>query len=225
MDIMEAVKSRHAVREYTKEPLGAHVRSELEAEISRCNEESGLHIQLVTDEPDAFGGFMARYGKFNNVKNYVALIGKKDARLDEKIGYYGEQIALKAQMLGLNTCWVAMTFSKGKAKKNFTISEGEKLVCVLALGYGESHGLSHKSKMISDLCSVQGDMPEWFKSGMQCAMLAPTAVNQQRFLFTLTGSHTVKAEATGGFYSKVDLGIVKYHFEIGAGLENFNWQE
>ena len=225
MDILEAVKSRHAVREYTEKPLGADVRSKLEAEIIRCNEESGLHIQLVTDEPDAFGGFMARYGKFNNVKNYVALIGKKDARLDEKIGYYGEQIALKAQMLGLNTCWVAMTFSKGKAKKNFTISEGEKLVCVLALGYGESHGLSHKSRMISDLCSVQGDMPEWFKNGMQCAMLAPTAVNQQKFLFTLIGTHTVKAEATGGFHSKVDLGIVKYHFEIGADLKNFNWQE
>ena len=225
MDIMEAVKNRHAVREYTEKPLGEDIRAELTAEIDRCNDESGLHIQLVTDEPDAFRGFMARYGKFHNVRNYVALIGKKDADLDEKIGYYGEQIALKAQMLGLNTCWVAMTFSKGKAKKNFTISDGEKLVCVLALGYGESHGLSHKSRMISDLCSVQGDMPEWFKNGMLCAMLAPTAVNQQKFLFTLIDNHTVKAEATGGFYSKVDLGIVKYHFEIGAGSENFNWQE
>ncbi|MFR4700307.1 MAG: nitroreductase, partial [Christensenellaceae bacterium] len=31
----------------------------------------------------------------------------------------------------------------------------------------------------------------------------------------------VSARATGGFYSKRDLGIVKYHFEIGAG--NFSW--
>lgn len=225
MDIMEAVKNRHAVREYTEEKLSDAIRSELTAEINRCNEESGLHIQLVTDEPKAFSNFMARYGKFHNVRNYIALVGKKIPGLDEKIGYYGEQIVLKAQMLGLNTCWVAMTFSKGKAKKHFKIAEGEKLVCVLALGYGESHGLSHKSKMISDLCSVQGDMPPWFKDGMICAMLAPTAVNQQKFLFTLMDERTVKAEATGGFYSNVDLGIVKYHFEIGAGIENFNWQE
>jgi hypothetical protein len=24
-------------------------------------------------------------------------------------------------------------------------------------------------------------------------------------------------------YSKMDLGIVKYHFELGAGKENFEW--
>ena len=24
-------------------------------------------------------------------------------------------------------------------------------------------------------------------------------------------------------YSKMDLGIVKYHFEVGAGRENFEW--
>lgn len=26
-----------------------------------------------------------------------------------------------------------------------------------------------------------------------------------------------------GFCTKIDLGIVKYHFEIGAGKENFEW--
>ena len=54
-------------------------------------------------------------------------------------------------------------------------------------------------------------------------VLAPTAVNQQRFKFFLNGNN-VRAVSTGGFYSKVDLGIVKYHFLIGAGEENFNWE-
>ena len=66
-------------------------------------------------------------------------------------------------------------------------------------------------------------MPDWFRKGMEAAQLAPTAVNQQKFLFTLSDGNTVTAKAIGGFYDKVDLGIVKYHFEIGAGKENFSW--
>ncbi len=61
-----------------------------------CNRESGLHIQLVTNEPKAFAGFMAHYGKFSGVTNYIAMIGKKGPGLDEKCGYYGERMVLKS---------------------------------------------------------------------------------------------------------------------------------
>ena len=46
--------------------------------------------------------------------------------------------------------------------------------------------------------------------------------NQQKFLITLSGDK-VSAKSAGGFYSKVDSGIVKKHFEIGAGESNFIW--
>lgn len=58
---------------------------------------------------------------------------------------------------------------------------------------------------------------------MKAALLAPTAMNQQKFRFTLSGNE-VSAKSTGGFYSKMDLGIVKFHFEEGAGRENFTWK-
>ena len=92
------------------------------------------------------------------------------------------------------------------------------LFCVIAIGYGKTGGVEHRSRPMSELCRVQGDMPEWFRKGMEAAMLAPTAVNQQKFLFTLDND-TVTAERTGGMYSLVDLGIVKYHFEVGSGKE------
>lgn len=98
--------------------------------IDKCNSEGELNIQLVTDEPDAFDGFMAHYGKFSGVKNYVAMIGKKSANLQEKVGYYGEIIVLAAQSLGLNSCWVAMTYKK--IKSAFTVGKDEKLCCVIA---------------------------------------------------------------------------------------------
>lgn len=117
-------------------------------------------------------------------------LAKKDAALDEKIGYYGEKIALRAQQLGLNTCWVALTFSKGKSKNNCVIGSDETLVCVLAVGYGVTQGTPHKNKPLEKLCAVNGPMPDWFRKGMEAAQLAPTAVNQQKFLFTLSdGQH------------------------------------
>ena len=47
-------------------------------------------------------------------------------------------------------------------------------------------------------------------------------MNQQKFWITLK-DNTVTAKSLGGFYSKVDLGIIKYHFAVGAGHENFVW--
>ena len=220
MTILEAIKNRNSVRSYTDKAIDVNVVAALSEEIKVCNAESGLDIQLITNEPNTFSGFMAHYGKFSGVSNYIALIGKKDADLDEKIGYYGEHVALKVQQLGLNTCWVAQTYSKGKCGAK--IAKGEKLVCVISLGYGVTQGVHHKSKPMNALCKVEGEMSGWFKNGMEAALLAPTATNQQKFLLTLLGD-TVKAEATSGFYKEIDLGIVKYHFEIGAGKENFTW--
>lgn len=222
MDIMQAMKERHSVRNYLDKKIENDVLEALKNEISDCNRDGKLNIQLITDEPNAFDGFMAHYGKFSGVKNYIAIVGKKSKDLQEKAGYYGEKIVLRAQMLGLNTCWVALTFSKGKAKYN--ISKGEKLVCVIAIGYGDGNGKPHINCSIDKLCSFNGDMPAWFMKGLEASMLAPTAVNQQKFCFTLLENGNVKANKTGGHYSKIDLGIVKYHFELGAGKENFKYE-
>lgn len=219
MNLTEAMEARHSVRQYKNIPLDKETIAALQAEISACNQEGDLHIQLVTNEPKAFDGFMAHYGKFSGVTNYIALIGKKDG-LDEKCGYYGERLVLLAQQLGLNTCWVAMTYSK--IKTAFVIEQGEKLCVVVALGYGETQGIPHKSKSMEQVIKTEGQIPDWFKSGVEAALLAPTAMNQQKFLFTCKGNQ-VSAKAGIGFYTKVDLGIAKYHFEIGAGKENFNW--
>lgn len=222
MELTQAVKERHSVRQYTERSLEKGTIASLQAEINTSNQEGGLRIQLVTDEPKAFHSLLAHYGRFSGVKNYIALIGKEEDNLDERAGYYGERIVLLAQTLGLNTCWVAATFSKGAVKKSCSLAEGERLVCVIALGYGLGQGVPHKSKPLQALYQAEGELPGWFRAGVEAAALAPTAMNQQKFLFTLAGD-VVKAESTGGPYAKVDLGIIKAHFEIGAGKERFQW--
>ena len=222
MDIIEAMKKRHSVRSYTDRKIDEDIQKELIEVIEECNIESGMNIQLCIDEPNAFNSFMGHYGKFKNVKNYIAIIGKKGKDFEEKSGYYGEKIVLKAAQLGLNTCWVALTYSKSKTK--CIINKGEKIHCVIALGYGENQGVGRKTKTIEELCSVSGEMPDWFRRGMEAAQLAPTSMNQQKFMITLDGN-IVSAKALTGFYSKLDLGIVKYHFEVGAGAEGWKWNK
>ncbi|MDO4312501.1 MAG: nitroreductase family protein [Eubacteriales bacterium] len=220
MEHLEAIQNRHSVRQYADKPIEEKTLSALRTEIAACNREGNLHIQLVTDEPRAFEGFMAHYGKFSGVTNYLALVGRNTKDLDEKCGYYGERIVLLAQQLGLNTCWVALTYSKIPGA--FKVGSGEKLAVVIALGYGKTQGVKHKSKPAKKVSNINADSPKWFKSGVKAALLAPTAMNQQKFYLTCSDGK-VSAKPGIGFHTKMDLGIVKYHFELGAGKENFLW--
>lgn len=212
MDVLEAIKNRHSVRNYLDKPIESEVGEKLAAEIANCNAESGLNFQLVLNEPSAFDSFMAHYGKFSGVKNYVAFVGKRGE--DEKVGYYGERVALFAQALGLNSCWVALTYKRVKGA--YKLAKGEKLYCVLALGYGKTQGVAHKSKTFEQVTANVQNPPEWFKNGVNAALLAPTAMNQQKFTISLVEGKVV-AKAKAGFYSKIDLGIVKYHFDAASG--------
>lgn len=221
MTELEAIRARHSVRRYTDRKIEGEVERQLREEIDRCNAESGLQIQMITEEPDAFGSILAHYGLFKGVRNYIAIVGARAEDLYERSGWYGERIVLKAQMLGLNTCWVAATYSKKKSR--IRVADGEEVVCVIAVGYGETQGRQHHNKSMEKRYRIErGEAPDWFMRGMEAAMLAPTAVNQQKFLFTWTGD-AVRAEATGNALSRLDLGIVKYHFEIGAGRAGFRW--
>lgn len=222
MELQEAITRRHSVRRYTDRAIGAEVRQPLQQTIDDCNRESGLHMQLCLNEPHAFDSRMAHYGKLINVKNYLAIVGEKGKDFQESCGYYGEKVVLRVTQLGLGSCWVAMSYSKQKGKQAVTLNKGERLAIVVALGYGETNGVPRKTKPLEQLCRVEGEIPEWFRKGMEAVQLAPTAVNQQRFLFELKGNR-VAATALPGFYTKIDLGIAKCHFEIGAGDGDWSW--
>lgn len=227
MTILEAIEARHSVRAYKEQPLTEDVVRVLEEKIECFNQEGKLHIQLVTNEPKAFKGTLAKYGKFKNVSNYLVMAGKKSDDLDERVGYYGEHLVLLAQMLGLNTCWVGLSYSK--VPGTFVLANDEKIACYIALGYSETQGASHKVKTIEQVSNVSDITPSWFKRGVQAALYAPTAINQQKFYFEYVRveNNQHKVLAKKGFslvgYTHMDLGIAKCHFEIGAGKENFVW--
>lgn len=211
MQMLDLMKERHSVRQYSDKKIDGDVKTKLDTYVASINEESGLSMQIFYNEPNCFNSMLAHYGKFSNVKNYIAIVGKKEEQ--EKSGYYGEKLVLKCQELGLNTCWVALTHGK----VNVQTKPQQKLLILIALGYGTNTGVAHKSKPIKELCKEDA-YPEWFMKGMEAVSLAPTAMKQQKFLFEMKNGQ-VYAKALRGFYSKIDLGIVKYHFEAVTGHE------
>lgn len=228
MDLLQAIKERHSVRKYIDRPIEDEKVAAIRQFIDECNRESGLHLQLVTEEPLAFSTGLFSYGKFTGVTNYIALVAPKQGDYREAIGYQGEKIVLFMQTLGLNTCWVGLTFKN--IKDAYVLNPGEELKFVIACGYGEDGGVQHPQKKpithyYSDKRGSSEPLPDWFIRGMEAALLAPTAVNQQKFLLTLLPDGRVKVKAKFDFigYSHYDLGIVKYHFEVAAGKENFTW--
>lgn len=229
MTLLEAIQARHSVRRYRPVPVSEEIVAELMQAVRQANAEGHLHIQLVTGEPKAFSGPMA-YGKFSGVSTYLVMAGKKAEDLDRRIGYYGEKLVLLAQQLGLNSCWAGVSYRR--IAGTYTLEKDEKIACYIALGYGESQGIQHKSKSITELSNVSDSTPGWFREGVEAAMLAPTAINQQKFFIEYLGSNdaslplvSIRKGTSLVGYTQMDMGIARLHFEIGAGAQNFRWKE
>lgn len=216
MTDIEAIRERHSVRHYKDEKIEAEKIAILNELISSLNQEGDLHLQLIEDAGNTYNKLLNKAMGLASAPSVIACVGKDDATLEERIGYYGQKLVLQAQKLGLNTCW-AGTFNK----KNIgaQVSDGERLVISIAIGYGKESGRPHKSKSAEQVSDTSEGAPEWFSKGIEMALLAPTAINQQKFLIRLGEDEKVEYIDKGGPFSKVDIGIVRCHFEIGSGRD------
>ena len=223
MDILEAIKKRRSVRVYNNNPIEEQTKALINDFVDNINKESGQHFQVFYNEPTAFTSKLS-YGRIVNVKNYIAIVGKKGKGQEELCGYYGEKLVIFLQTLGISTCWAGLSYKKRNVKTS--IKSGEKLYLLIAMGYGKHLGNKRKSKTFDDVTDLSkwGDkqIPDWFKKGVEYALLAPTAINQQKFCFKLLPSGEVELKKGIGFYTKTDIGIVKYHFEVGAMPQKVN---
>ena len=212
MNDIEAIKARHAVRNYKPDRIEPDKVKLINEKIDELNKAGNLHLQFVEDAGNTFNRLLNKAMGLGSAPSVIACVGKEGDDLEERIGYYGEQLVLFIQKLGLNTCW-AGTFNKKNIGAD--LYDGEKIVISIAVGYGKDHGAPHRSKTIEQVTEGKKDMPDWFINGVNMALLAPTAINQQKFVIRLNDDDSVEFINKGGPYAKVDLGIVKYHFEVG----------
>ena len=220
MTIKEAVKQRHMVRKFTDKPIPADLAELLNARISENNASHSLNLKLVTGNSDGIGG-MAKMLLTKTVHSYIVLAGKDRADLDEKLGYCGADLCLYAQTLGLNTWWVGGMFS-GKGAMKHLETKDVRVNGVIAIGYGQTQGVPHKSKTAAEISQYNGAAPQWFLDGVEALLCAPTALNKQPYMVRGDGDR-VSLTAGEGHFAGIDLGIGKYHFEVGAGKDNFRW--
>lgn len=211
MTEIEAIKERHSVRNYLTKEIEQAKIDQLNELIDKCNIDGNLHLQLCSDAGNTYNRLLNKAMGLGSAPSVIACVGPDDETVEERIGYYGQKVVLFAQQLGLNTCW-AGTFNKKGVPA--VVNQGEKVVITIAIGYGATQGKERKSKTLSQVTS--GGNPYWFNYGVEMALLAPTAINQQKFEIALDEDGTVRFKDKGGPYSKVDLGIVKYNFEVGA---------
>lgn len=217
MTMTEAMHERHTVRKYTEKELSQEIIEKLNARIDENNSRFGLSIKLITDSADGLNLFAKLAAK--GVKNYFVLAGNGGDEASEKLGYSSADLMLCAQTLGLNTWYIGGTFNHGVAK----YADGKKVIGIVAVGYGETNGVPHKSKSAEQVSHYDGEALDWFRNGVEAALLAPTAMNCQGFRLIGSGNG-VKVEKTSAMFTPADRGRVKYHFELGAGKDNFHWE-
>ena len=223
----ETILHRKSQRYFSKEELREDCIRKIQEEINAVNAESGFTIEFVEDGSKAFSAFGKSYGLFKNVRSLILLKGNPgQANFREKIGYYGEKLLLFAEGLGLSTCWVGGTFDR----ESFSYAEEEHVQAVILLGYAGEGGLKEKffrtllpSKKKNWTSRVEGDSPypKWVREGMEAVALAPSALNKQKPFFHYRDGILTATVENSYEMDMVDLGIAKYHFEVGVGCGHF----
>lgn len=212
---MEAIRARHSVRNFTEQKIEGDFLEAVKKEVQQVGHDSSMRFKLIVDDPEVFNSPLAR--GFSNARNCIVISGKKGSDFEVDSGYYGEKLVLIMQQMGLNTCWIAVTFNRSYLKKKLELKYGEKIIAIIALGYGVDQGKPHQSKSFQQICKSKGPFPPWFEKGMEAAMMAPTAMNKQNFTIDFDGSK-VELNSGRGRYRYLDMGIVKFHFECGTGM-------
>lgn len=240
-----AIEKRHSVREYSDKTLESDVIRRLENIASELTSEAdGVKIVFVNENSHGvFKGMVGSYGKINDTQAFAAFIGDtSDINVEEKIGYYGEAFILEATALGLGTCWVSGTVDRETVKNKITLSENEKIYAVTPVGYAKEKASlgsnlirvvlkTSKRKSLDEICDkvIDNKVPEWTRTALEAARIAPSAVNWQPWRFKIgERSITVTAQNVSkkNYSGRLDCGIAMLHIELGANKCGVNgkWQ-
>ncbi|MDD3106195.1 MAG: nitroreductase family protein [Bacilli bacterium] len=220
MTLKDAMLQRHTVRKYQNKSIPEELVHQLNERIKIVNDNNHVSVKLVLNDAKAIG-LLIKLILAKDVKNYFVLTGPTSAHLDETIGRAGADLMLYSQTLGLNTWWIGSTFSKKNVRKK---SGGENPVAIIAVGYGVSSGVPHSSKTPEQVSSYDGATPKWFKKGVGAALLAPTALNKQAF-FIKGDNNIVSITHQESPFAGSNVGIIKYHFELGSGCSQLTWKD
>ena len=220
MTLLEAISVRRSIRKYNGLIIPEDIREKI---VKRCKKLGDFsHIKFIP-KFNVKGVFnpLVTFGAFKNCYNYIAVVAPKTYK-EDTAGYFSEQLVLYLETLGVGTCFVGASYSRFDVK--IEKDKGDKIFILIAFGLWDYTEMNpRRSKKPTDVSNVTDLSPSWFKDGISSALLAPTALNQQKFYIELINQNTVSIKSFPGPFSLFDKGIVKCNFEIAAGKDNFTW--
>jgi hypothetical protein len=226
MDLMNAINIRHSRRAYDGKSLPLETAIKLHDFAAEYSKVPGVDIRFVPNNGNAFNGITKSYGFFTGVNNYFFLVRNKDnPKSSVKLGYYGELLVLRCTELGLDTCWVGVSYAARELAQY--IEDDQVVECAITVGNSpkrqtfQEHLLHVLFPPRSNLYESEVDNPpDWFLSGMAAVAKAPSLYNRHspHFIYHKDGTVSVsskplESESLNG----IDLGIARLHFEIGSG--------
>jgi len=230
-----AISIRRSRRLFDQKTIPSELLEKISAFCKAFRPFAGVRAAIVTDSPDTvFKGAIGHYGKIKGATAFIAFIGDmRDAHVQEKVGYSGEGIILEATALGLGTCWVGGFFRPETAASLSHIRENEKVLAVTPIGYASERvsfeekimtgfGRTHKRKPVDELVTgMEADKrPQWIKTALEAARVAPSAVNRQPWRFHVEDdSITISVDTPRDTYyisKRLDCGIAMLHIETAS---------
>jgi len=207
----DAIRARQSVRKYTAPPTDEQLGRL--GSLARQLSWQGVRIVLLK------GPGLRSAIKGTDV--YATIIAAKDAP-KELEGYAGQALALECAAMGLGSCWLGAGFYKSVVKLAAKPKDGERVTCVLAIGQcGQLSAPRHKRKPLASTCGMsdaqRADLPAWQRSALECAALAPSAINRQPWRFAVTSGTVQVLDRGSNFgYGPLDRGIAMLHVAVGA---------
>lgn len=228
MNIIEAIKIRRSVRNYSGQQLSRALLDQLQEAINNSYTLFGGSLTIKIKSFDLKEGFKpSTYGFIKGASDFFLLgVGNQEDSL-LTAGFLFEQVVLKATELGLGTCWIAGTFKGTDFEKDIKWPEGESLKLICPVGYpkkprliekigrmamGSDNRLPINKLFFEDNFQTTLSQENKFFESLEMLRLAPSSTNSQPWRVLVKDNHVMFYYKPKSPVAVVDLGIGICHF-------------
>ncbi|TCL61793.1 putative nitroreductase [Hydrogenispora ethanolica] len=241
--ITAIIKRRGSVRTYDGRQLPEEIKAELRRICTAADGPFAERVRIEFIEKITLGPAvkLGTYGVIQGAPSFLAAAVQKGDRPLEQLGFVFEKVILEATALGLGTCWLGGSFSRGDFARAMALAENEFIPIVSPVGYKKERRRlvdsliratagSSRRKPWSELffhqdfdrSLTEAEAGEYAEA-LEMVRLAPSASNKQpwRIVKDRAGLHFYEKHAAGyasmGFdMQRIDLGIAMCHLQLAA---------
>lgn len=211
MDMKDMIYRRKSFRNYSKEQLSAQTLLKIENFI----ENAKPLYPCIRFSWDIVGPDKVKNIQPWRAPHNIVIFADSTTESLVNVGFVFQQVELYIQSLGLGTCWLGM----GKLDSDGSENSGD-MQQVMMLAFGESEE-RHRGGAMEFKRRAMAEITDREDAKLECARLAPSAVNSQPWYFVHDGDviHAYNIEKylrkmVLGDMNKIDMGIALAHIYV-----------